>query len=109
MASPVVTQPQVLQGHIVSQWSTELMDCCDDKGTCLLGAFCPPILACKVASAYGECCCLPVLFGSTLALRTGIRERYHIPGSICNDCVYLTFLAPCALCQMARELKRRMK
>ncbi|PIO11793.1 hypothetical protein AB205_0047710, partial [Aquarana catesbeiana] len=101
----------------------------------LCGTFVPCILACKIASDYGECCCLPILGGATLAMRTGIRERYHIPvrvrlsirhkvissvftikifssvfflqGSICNDWVRLVFCGPCALCQMARELKAR--
>ncbi|KAM4651457.1 cornifelin homolog [Discoglossus pictus] len=110
MAHPISAQPQGVQVYTTSntsQWSTELMDCCSDMGICLCGTFCTGCLACKVATDFGECCCLPFLGGTILAMRTGIRERYHIPGSICNDCVHLTFCPQCALCQMARELKRR--
>ncbi|XP_073425975.1 cornifelin homolog B-like [Dendrobates tinctorius] len=112
MTYPVTVQPQVVQVYthstpFASRWSSDVMECCKDIGVCLCGTFCPLILACKVASDFGECCCLPMVGGTMLALRTGIRERYHIPGTICNDCVCLTCCAPCTLCQMARELKAR--
>ncbi|XP_056398794.1 cornifelin homolog B-like isoform X2 [Hyla sarda] len=109
MSYPISSQPQAMQGYAASgsQWHSEVFDCCEDMGVCLCGAFVPCILACKVATDYGECCCLPFIGGALLAMRTGIRERYHIPGSICNDCVCLTFCGPCTLCQMARELKQR--
>ncbi|KAM4652370.1 cornifelin homolog B-like [Discoglossus pictus] len=110
MSYPINSQPQGVQAYSTSsssQWSSEINDCCEDMGICLCGAFVPCILACRVASDYGECCCLPFLGGTVLAMRTGIRERHRIPGSICNDCVCLTFCAPCTLCQMARELKIR--
>ncbi|NP_001086327.1 cornifelin homolog B [Xenopus laevis] len=110
MSYPVSAQPQGVQGYMSSnssQWNSDVFDCCEDMGTCLCGTFVPCILACKVSKDYGECCCLPCLFGSVLAVRTGIRERYHIEGSICNDWVCLSFCAPCTLCQMARELKAR--
>ncbi|XP_063797698.1 cornifelin homolog [Pseudophryne corroboree] len=108
---PVNTE-QVVQVYTTTtsktaQWNSKVMDCCDDVGICLCGAFVPCILACKVASDYGECCCLPLIGGALLAMRTGLRERYHIQGTICNDCVCLTFCGPCTLCQMARELKHR--
>ncbi|XP_063798706.1 cornifelin homolog B-like isoform X1 [Pseudophryne corroboree] len=109
---PVSMQPQVVQVYTTTtdskgQWSSNISDFFDDVGICLCGAFVPCFLACKVASDYGECCCLPVVGGALLAMRTGIRERHHIPGTICNDCVCLTFCGPCTLCQMARELKEK--
>nr|XP_033819714.1 cornifelin [Geotrypetes seraphini] len=110
MAHPITSQPQGSQGIYTSQktaWSSDIMDCFQDMGICLCGTFVPCILACRVAQDYGECCCLPVLFGSLLALRTGIRERYHIEGSICKDFLCLCFCGHCALCQMARELKMK--
>ncbi|XP_063291899.1 cornifelin homolog B-like [Pelobates fuscus] len=109
MSYPVVVQPQMFQTSqpTSSEWNSSYCDCCADTCTCLCGTFVPCILACKVASAFDECCCLPVLCGTTIALRTGIRERYHIKGSICDDCVKLTFCAQCTLCQMYRELKER--
>ncbi|XP_063293262.1 cornifelin homolog [Pelobates fuscus] len=108
MSYVVVFQPQSTHGYTAgSQWSSNVCDCCDDIGICLCGTCFPCCLACKVASDFGECCCLPCLSGTVLAMRTGIRERYRIPGTICNDCVSLTFCGQCALCQMARELKAR--
>nr|XP_032833193.1 cornifelin-like [Petromyzon marinus] len=64
-------------------------------------------LNCRMAKDFGECFCLPILPGSSMALRTAIRERYHIQGSICDDCVMLTFCFCCATCQMAREIKHQ--
>ncbi|PIO32845.1 Cornifelin-like protein, partial [Aquarana catesbeiana] len=109
MSYPMTSQPQAMQGFTTSksEWNSEVMDCCEDMGICLCGTFVPCILACRVASDYGECCCLPFIGGALLAMRTGMRERYHIPGSICNDCICLTFCGVCTLCQMARELKAR--
>ncbi|XP_075696396.1 cornifelin homolog B-like [Rhinoderma darwinii] len=112
LAYPVNAQPQVVQVFtnskpLASQWTSDVNDCFNDMGVCLCGTFCVPCLACRVASDYGECCCLPIVGGAVLALRTGLRERHHIPGTICNDCVCLTFCGPCTLCQMARELKAR--
>ncbi|KAG8429199.1 hypothetical protein GDO86_018076, partial [Hymenochirus boettgeri] len=86
MAYPVITQPQVAPAFVTSistgistQWNSDIFDCCDDMGVCLCGTFVPCILACKVASDYGECCCLPMIGGSVLAMRTGMRERFRIP------------------------------
>ncbi|PIO10513.1 hypothetical protein AB205_0177740 [Aquarana catesbeiana] len=107
MSYPMTSQPQAAQGYSASsgQWNSEVMDCCEDMGICtysrfynvlspadsliqrcgsaplpgLCGAFIPCILACKVATQYGECCCLPFLGGTVMAMRTGMRERYHIP------------------------------
>ncbi|KAM5132294.1 cornifelin homolog B-like [Mantella aurantiaca] len=111
MTFPVNTQPQMVQlistTASSSSWNSDVFDCFDDCGVCLCGTFFPLCLACKVASDYGECCCLPVLGGAVLAMRTGIRERHRIPGTICNDCVCLTFCGPCTVCQMSRELKVR--
>ncbi|XP_018410281.1 PREDICTED: cornifelin homolog [Nanorana parkeri] len=111
MTYPVSTQPQMVQlistTTNISSWNSDVFDCCDDCGICLCGTFFPICLACNVASDYGECCCLPVIGGTVLAMRTGLRERHRIPGSICDDCVCLTFCGLCTLCQMARELKAR--
>ncbi|CAH2319061.1 Hypothetical predicted protein [Pelobates cultripes] len=80
MSYIVVLQPQSTHGYTAgSQWSSNVCDCCDDIGICLCGTCFPCCLASKVASDFGECCCLPCLSGTVLALRTGIRERYRIP------------------------------
>ncbi|CAB3999338.1 Hypothetical predicted protein [Paramuricea clavata] len=99
----VVIQQQpaavIVQGR---DWSTGMCACCDDCGVCLLGWCCPCILQCMVSSKAGECCCVAAL--CPIALRTKIRTRHNIVGSIVGDYYALQCCAICALCQMAREL-----
>ncbi|KAG2471018.1 CNFN protein, partial [Polypterus senegalus] len=90
MAHPVTVQPAPMIPTAFSiprpgAWSTELCDCCSDMGICVCGTFIPCILACKVAQDYGECCCLPCLPGTLLAIRTGLRERRKIPVSVLSE------------------------
>ncbi|KAM8741738.1 PLAC8-like protein 1 isoform 3-T3 [Acanthopagrus schlegelii] len=59
-------------------WSTGLFDVCGDKTTCILGALVPCCLDLSLSHQYGECLCMPLLPGSTFAMRVGIRERYKI-------------------------------
>ncbi|KAK9394417.1 cornifelin like [Crotalus adamanteus] len=66
-------------------WNSELCDCCSDMGICLCATFIPCVLACRVSEQAGESCCLPFLPGSLIALRTGVRGKYGIQGSICED------------------------
>lgn len=90
-------------------WSSGLLDVCGDMTTCVLGALVPCCLDLSLAHHYGECLCLPLLPGSTFALRVGIRERYKIRGSVCEDWAAVCCCYPLAVCQMIREMKRRMK
>ncbi|XP_069002151.1 PLAC8-like protein 1 [Embiotoca jacksoni] len=90
-------------------WSTGLFDVCGDKMTCMLGAVAPCCLDLRLAYHYGELLCMSVLPGSTFALRVGIRERYKIRGSVCEDWTTVHCCYPLAVCQMIREMKRRMK
>ncbi|XP_041656675.1 cornifelin homolog B [Cheilinus undulatus] len=114
---PVLTQPGlgVTTTTITTitqtggDWSTSLFDVCGDKTTCILGALVPCCLDLSLAHQYGECLCLPLLPGSTFALRVGIRERYKIRGSVCEDWTTVYCCYPLAVCQMIREMKRRMK
>eukprot|EP00062_Callorhinchus_milii_P004882 gi/632944188/ref/XP_007887362.1/ PREDICTED: placenta-specific gene 8 protein-like [Callorhinchus milii] len=95
----VVKQPKSkLNGQ--NAWNTSLMSCCDDLQICLCGLFCPFCLGCEIAGAMGECCCC----GTSVAMRTLIRTKYNIQGSICNDhCIHECCLM-CSLCQMKREI-----
>ncbi|XP_030635123.1 cornifelin homolog A-like [Chanos chanos] len=102
--------------HVMTsqQWSSGVCDCCEDMGICCYGFWCPHCLMCSTSSDFGECLCLPLLdvfFGGaispvSLAMRSSMRERYHIQGSICDDCCMITFCGPCTWCQMAREVKK---
>ncbi|XP_074529144.1 cornifelin [Halichoeres trimaculatus] len=114
---PVLTQPGlgVTTTTITTitqtggDWSTGLFDICGDKTTCIIGALSPCCLDLSLAHQYGECLCMPLLPGSTFALRVGIRERYKIRGSVCDDWTTVYCCYPLAVCQMIREMKRRMK
>uniref|UniRef100_A0A667Z9I6 Plac8 onzin related protein 6 n=1 Tax=Myripristis murdjan TaxID=586833 RepID=A0A667Z9I6_9TELE len=111
MQAPVVTiQPTVYRPAAdlkTQMWSSSLFSCCDDMGC--FGLWCPCCLACQVTSDFGECLCLPLLDGltggmipaATMALRSTLRERYHIQVHIRR------LVSLCAWCQMARELKLR--
>ncbi|MBN3320414.1 CNFN protein, partial [Atractosteus spatula] len=102
----VMTQ-QVIQVQS-NQWSTGITDCCSDMSICCCAIWCFHCFACKTSSDFGECFCLPLLqFSGSLALRVAVRERYHIQGSICCDCMYVTFCDICSWCQIAREIKKR--
>ncbi|XP_025918938.1 PLAC8-like protein 1 isoform X3 [Apteryx rowi] len=112
---PVTTQPASKVGMSAittimwtgGDWSTGLFDVCSDKMICVCGTLCSPCLECSLARRYGECLCFPLLPGSTLALRVGARERYKIRGTICEDWIAVYCCWPFAVCQVARELKRR--
>ncbi|XP_013874449.1 cornifelin homolog A [Austrofundulus limnaeus] len=114
---PVLTQPGlgVTTTTITTvtqtggDWSSGLFDVCGDKTTCILGALAPCCLDLSLAQQYGECLCMPLLPGSTFAMRVGIRERYKIRGSVCEDWTTVWCCYPLAVCQMIREMKKRMK
>ncbi|KAM4012449.1 cornifelin-like [Anomaloglossus baeobatrachus] len=103
---------------VPNDWSSGLCDCCEDMGICCFACWCFSCFQCSTVSDFGECLCLPLLecvsFGYnpycptvSLAMRVGVRERYKIPGSICNDCCTVYWCLPCSWCQMAREIKKR--
>ncbi|XP_029616095.1 cornifelin homolog A-like [Salmo trutta] len=117
---PVVSvQPSMFRSpaDIKSEvWSSSIFDCCDDMNICCLGFWCPCCQRCQTSTDFGECFCLPLLDifiywvpVASLALRSTMRERYRIRGTMCNDCLLVTCCTPCAWCQMARELKLRQR
>ncbi|KAM9130354.1 PLAC8-like protein 1 [Pangshura tecta] len=112
---PVITQPTRGVGMSTvatviqtgGDWTTGLFGICSDKSVCICGALCSPCLECSLARHYGECLCFPLLPGSTLAMRVGAREKYKIRGTLCEDWMAVRCCWPFAVCQVARELKRR--
>ncbi|XP_036453032.1 plac8 onzin related protein 6 [Colossoma macropomum] len=118
MAVPtVMMQPVAFQSPDspkTGQWSSGICDCCEDMSTCCLGFWCPCCLMCNTSERFGECFCLPLVqisFGVplTFAMRSSVRERYRIQGTMFNDCCVSTCCAVCVWCQIARELKHRQK
>uniref|UniRef100_A0A4W4EJQ1 PLAC8 like 1 n=1 Tax=Electrophorus electricus TaxID=8005 RepID=A0A4W4EJQ1_ELEEL len=117
MQLPVLTQPGLGMTTTTvttitqtgGDWSTGLFDVCADNSTCVMGALLPCCLELSLAHQFGECLWLPLLPGSTFAMRVGIRERFKIRGSICEDWTTVLFCYPLAVCQMVREMKRRMR
>ncbi|XP_046904955.1 cornifelin homolog B-like [Hypomesus transpacificus] len=116
--SVVTTQPGMAllaPGVKTEMWTSGICDCFEDMQTCCLGFWCPCCLACQVTSGFGESHCLPLLdcisggmiSPTTLALRSSLRERYRIQGSIADDCCMIFWCSSCSWCQMARELKAR--
>ncbi|XP_036403931.1 cornifelin homolog A-like [Megalops cyprinoides] len=122
----IIQQPQIAPLIAVqsNQWSTGICDCFDDLCVLCAGYWCFPCFACKTASDFGECFCLPLLdfcwscialIGGmspcvppiAMAMRIGVRNRYGIQGDMCSDCIYATFCNSCSWCQVAREIKRR--
>ncbi|CAB1351593.1 unnamed protein product, partial [Coregonus sp. 'balchen'] len=63
------------------------------------GSWCSCCLWCHTASELGQCVCLPLL--------DVFYSAPVPPGSMCDDCLVVTFCRLCAWCQMARELKTR--
>ncbi|XP_062849390.1 plac8 onzin related protein 6 [Trichomycterus rosablanca] len=118
MASTTVTvQPGVIipAGAKTAQWSSGLCDCCEDMSICCFGLWCPCCMMCTTSQEFGECLCLPLLdycCGAiippvTLSMRSSMRERYRLQGTMCDDCCVVRCCTLCAWCQMARELKFR--
>ncbi|XP_072352446.1 placenta-specific gene 8 protein-like [Scyliorhinus torazame] len=85
------------------EWTTGLCNCFADCGICLCGTFCTLCLGCQIAGSMNECC----LCGTSMAMRTLVRTKYNISGSLCNDYWASFFCLPCSLCQIKREINHQ--
>ncbi|XP_041925737.1 cornifelin homolog B-like [Alosa sapidissima] len=113
----VVSQPGNMKPTFVpDQWNTGLFDCCDDFSSCCYHYWCFWCIACKTSEKYGECLCMPLvdflgLGGSVpafaMALRSDMRERYGIRGTMVEDFMFSSVFPACVYCQISRELKIR--
>ncbi|CAF0816373.1 unnamed protein product [Brachionus calyciflorus] len=90
--------------HENREWSNELCNCFSDVGECCFAFFCPICYQIKIFIDAGETCC-SWCFGGLVPLRTKIRTRNKIKGSICSDYCTLMWCGFCATVQMGIELK----
>ncbi|KAL0970288.1 hypothetical protein UPYG_G00239910 [Umbra pygmaea] len=108
MAVQQITTVTTSQGS--GDWNTGICDCCSDIGTCCCAWWCFPCLQCQTASQYGWCCCMPILDSVSCGavsccMRSSMRQRYGIQGSVCGDIACVLCCYPCTWCQMSREVK----
>lgn len=107
---PVVTQQPTPTAYLYPPpprlWTTGLFDICSDVRICVCSFFCFRFYGCRVAKDMDEhmCvpCCVPMWL---LALRTKMRVKQNIAGSVMHDCCVVVCCPSCALCQLAREFK----
>ncbi|XP_060583712.1 cornifelin homolog [Ruditapes philippinarum] len=111
MTHVVVNQPmagrQMLVGSVEGHrdWDSGLFSCCTDCKSLLMTYCCLPCAICNISNRVGECSCMPWFVpGALVALRARIRTLGGIQGSICTDCMTMSFCGLCAICQMQREL-----
>ncbi|XP_028260203.1 cornifelin homolog B-like [Parambassis ranga] len=107
-------------------WDSGLFDCFEDAQTCCYGFWCFPSLTCTVSNRFGENYFLPLFdicslitfapYGvplvappATIGLRTAMRNKYNIKGSVCKDILASCFCMTCTWCQMHRELRHQKK
>ncbi|XP_069009281.1 uncharacterized protein [Embiotoca jacksoni] len=110
----------------LTDWDSGIFDCFEEINSCCYGFWCCPCLACTVSNRFGENYCLPLcdicspaalaacgipLFvpPAGLSLRSAIRNRHGIKGSLCNDILISCFCGWCNWCQMHRELRHQKK
>ncbi|XP_071963278.1 cornifelin homolog [Antedon mediterranea] len=87
------------------EWKTSLIGCGDDFESFLLSVFCPLCVSCDIASRIGENNCIAIVPGGLLALRTRIRTKKNIKGTMCGDCMIQCCLCQLSVAQMYREVK----
>ncbi|XP_062393692.1 cornifelin homolog A-like [Sardina pilchardus] len=89
------------------EWSSRLSGFCEDKSMCCYALTCPLLMSTGVTEQYGEGFGLGAVPFSLMALRSDIRERYNIKGSLCLDWMVGCCCGPCAVVQMAKEVNKR--
>ncbi|KAM4726908.1 cornifelin homolog B-like [Anableps anableps] len=111
----VIQQPQpVMEVQNLNEWGSGICDCFQDLSSCCFAFWCCPCFACKTTREFDEGLCLPLLeiFGQcispiTLSMRSSMRQRYKIEGTIARDCLFTSCCTACVWCQMYREIQRR--
>ncbi|KAL6784334.1 hypothetical protein ACKKBG_A05745 [Auxenochlorella protothecoides x Auxenochlorella symbiontica] len=104
----------------LEEWNTGLFDCWEDCHLTAEGLCCPQCLHADNATRidrFATCCpyqcsymCLSALLLCSLVgghHRKELRHTFSLPESPCSDHMVHCFCSCCALCQEAREIKRR--
>jgi len=86
------------------EWSSAKCDCFEDMYSCLCVLCLPLLFKCSLAQRMGEGCCVGCTGCGLIAMRSVLRTRHGIRGSIQQDSCDLTCCEPCVLCQMSREM-----
>ncbi|XP_059144665.1 uncharacterized protein LOC131931828 [Physella acuta] len=105
---PAIKPESVPKRKPVTEWSSDICDCCDNKTMCCRAMFWYPCFECEVAASMDEPRCLPCnVPGYQVALRTKLRTKENIKGNIRQDCCIACCCPFCSLLQLAREIKFR--
>jgi len=89
-----------------AMWSTTVCGCFDDMAVCCFGLFCNPCQRCQVAGLLNESACFAYCcpeFALPM-MRTKLRLKYGIQGTLAGDFCTMMWCGACALCQMKRQL-----
>ncbi|XP_071137558.1 cornifelin homolog B-like [Mytilus edulis] len=107
----IVNQPsaptnQLLIGpiHGTREWSSGLLDVCNGMGNSVFTFFCYCLTIKDLSRRIGERGLTGCVPAADINIRTRIRTLGGIRGSICDDCIAVTFCKMCAACQEQREL-----
>lgn len=104
------------------EWNKGLFDCFENPSTCLFTYCCHCFQYAKINSKFtkkdnfsSDCLiysaihvflapCFPIFMGK---FREDVRDKYHINGSFCNDCLTHCCCHCCALIQETNEIEFR--
>ena len=117
-------------GNSEKQWQSDYCYCCTDEHTCWWGSWYCWMVQARTARTFEldfSVNQIAIYLGFFIGtyflgflffivgfivlalnrayLRTALRDKLHIKGSICGDCVLHSFCSCCAICQEAREAR----
>ncbi|XP_078000031.1 cornifelin homolog B-like [Glandiceps talaboti] len=105
--TPVTKQPTAAQPQVVVVQARTSQKKARNWTNGVCGAFCLPCLLAMSSVKLGENCCLPLVAPCCVGmpLRMKLRMLTNTRGSMLSDCCAFTWCAPCAACQLEKELE----
>ncbi|KAJ8035999.1 Cornifelin [Holothuria leucospilota] len=92
---------------IPRDWSSGLFDIFDDMGVCLCECLLPFCHACSISKDLDEGLCTPLCVPfATVIMRSYVRGKHNIQGSILKDYCTAVWCGPCMNCQLHREVNK---